>query len=191
MRIERPDREPDIVIRVLGEPKTAGSKTSGVAMRFDPKQGKKVPIVENGKFKTFTKDSSGKPGKDWRNQVAAAGAEVMGDDERFDGPLYVEMTFLRERSSSHFGTGRNAGVLKDSAPLYPAKRPDVLKHARAVEDALTGIVWKDDSRIVAGPNEKVFAAPTEPIGVEVRLWMLPATVGELAAEPYQGELAIQ
>jgi Holliday junction resolvase RusA-like endonuclease len=192
MRIERPDREPDLIVRAIGEPKTAGSKTSGVAMRKDPRTGKKVPVKRNGKYVTFTKDSSGKPGKDWRGTVASAGTEAMDGAEKFDQPVYVEMTFLRERSSSHYGSGRNAGFLKASAPLYPATRPDVLKMARAVEDSLTGVVWRDDSRVVCGPNEKVFAAPNEPIGVEVRIWLMPATVGDLEAEASpQAALVIQ
>ena len=63
-------------------------------------------------------------------------------------PLVVEITFFFVRSQSHFGTGKNAGKLKNSAPKHPAKRPDIEKLARSTNDALTGLVWKDDSQIV-------------------------------------------
>lgn len=173
MRIQRPDREPDLAFRVVGEVGTAGSKVSGVAYRKGP-DGKKIPIIkDNGKIQTFTKDSSGAKGKAWRSLVADAGAEAMGGRVKFDGALYVEMTFLRQRNKGHLSA---RGDVKPSAPLYPSTRPDVLKHARGTEDALSGVVWVDDSRICSGPNEKVFAEPNEPVGAEIRVWQLPTTV---------------
>jgi Holliday junction resolvase RusA-like endonuclease len=39
-------------------------------------------------------------------------------------------------------------VLKASAPIAPPVKPDVLKLARAVEDAMSGIIYKDDAQIV-------------------------------------------
>jgi Holliday junction resolvase RusA-like endonuclease len=48
------------------------------------------------------------------------------------------------RPRAHFG----ARGLRPAAPAWPTVRPDVLKLARAVEDALTGLVWRDDSQIV-------------------------------------------
>jgi Holliday junction resolvase RusA-like endonuclease len=170
-----------MTIRVYGEPGTAGSKSAGVSYRKGA-DGKPEPVkTADGRLVTFVKDSSGAKGKAWRSLVADAGAEAMDGREKLSGPLYVEMTFLRARAAGHYGSGRNAGVLKDSAPAYPAVRPDVLKHARATEDSLTGVVWEDDSRVVSGPNEKVFAGRDEALGVEVRIWGLPATVGALRA----------
>jgi Holliday junction resolvase RusA-like endonuclease len=37
---------------------------------------------------------------------------------------------------------------------YPTSRPDLLKHIRALEDALTGVVWRDDSQIIEQHLEK-------------------------------------
>lgn len=155
---------------VLGHPSPAGSKTSGVAYRKGP-DGKPVPVTKNGKIVTFTKDSSGQAGKDWRQTVASTGfaaraSSPFGDVE-LDGPLVVEMTFFRPRLASHFGTGRNAGVLKPSAPAAPDTRPDVLKLARAVEDALTSILWTDDARIVDERLRKVWGSP-ERVEIMVR-----------------------
>lgn len=176
MRIKRPDGDPLVEFRVLGDPKPAGSKVSGVAYRRG-EDGGKVPVTRNGKIVTFTKDSSGDAGKVWRNAVADVGSGVLEGD-LLSGPLYVELTFLLRRPQGHFGSGRNAGRLRDAAPLYPASRPDVLKLARGVEDSLSGVLWRDDSLIVSGPYEKVYAGLDEAVGVEVRVWVLPATVGE-------------
>lgn len=60
--------------------------------------------------------------------------------------IHLAMTFSHPRPKSHFtGSGR----LKSSAPRHPISRPDVLKLARAVEDALTSVIWHDDAQIVS------------------------------------------
>lgn len=66
-----------------------------------------------------------------------------------DGPLAAEMVFTFARPKGHFGTGRNAGVIKTSAPLRPSSYPDLSKLARSTEDALTtASIYADDSLIV-------------------------------------------
>ena len=119
----------EIRFTVHGEARPAGSKRAFV----NPKTGKAIVT-----------DTSGKAGKTWRSDVRGAAGLAYGGP-LLDEPLRVTMTFYRQRPRSHYGTGRNADVLKLSAPRYPAKRPDLLKLARAVEDALTGIIWRDDS----------------------------------------------
>lgn len=111
-----------------------------------------------------TEDSKNKP---WRQEVAGAGAVAMGERDLFLGALAVTFTFVRPRPRGHFGTGRNAGLVKATAPAFPTTRPDVLKLARAAEDALTGIVWRDDSQIVDERLLKVWGAP-ERLEVVVR-----------------------
>jgi hypothetical protein len=49
--------------------------------------------------------------------------------------------------------------------------------SRALEDALNGVVWVDDSRNCTLHTEKVFAEPGEPTGAHVRIWTLPSTLG--------------
>ena len=74
------------------------------------------------------------------------------------------MVQYRPRPSNHFGTGKNAGVRKDSAPYFPIVRPDVLKIARGIEDALTGVIYRDDSQIV---DEHLMKRYGEPARVEI------------------------
>jgi Holliday junction resolvase RusA-like endonuclease len=58
------------------------------------------------------------------------------------------MDFIMPRPKGHYRSGKHAGEVKDGAPPYPAVKPDAGKLARGTEDALTGIVWRDDSQIV-------------------------------------------
>ncbi|MCX4550539.1 MULTISPECIES: RusA family crossover junction endodeoxyribonuclease [unclassified Streptomyces] len=65
------------------------------------------------------------------------------------GPLEASMVFSFTRPKSHFGTGRNAGVLKPSAPIRPDVMPDLSKLARSTEDAITTAGgYKDDALLV-------------------------------------------
>ncbi len=66
----------------------------------------------------------------------------------FIGPLNVECTFHVQRPAGHYGTGKNADSVKPSAPTYPVVKPDATKLWRSTEDALTGILWRDDAQIV-------------------------------------------
>ena len=143
---------PLVEFTVLGQAKPGGSKTA-----FQhPTTGRII-----------VKDSSAN--RPWRSQVAAAAREVW-EGELLRSPLRVEFRFVRPRPKSH----RNArGEVKASAPAFPTTRPDVLKLARAAEDALTGVLWADDAQIVEEVLVKVFG---EPERLEVRLWALAGEV---------------
>ncbi len=137
-------RDDGMRFTVLGQPKPAGSKRAFV----NPKTGKAIVV-----------DSSGAKGKDWRTLVRDAGAEAMDGRTPLSLPLQVTMVFFQPRPKSHYGTGKNAAILKPGAPPRPTTRPDALKLARAVEDALTGIIWRDDSEIVDERLVKLYGSP--------------------------------
>jgi Holliday junction resolvase RusA-like endonuclease len=120
---------------------------------------------------------SSKRSAPWKDQVAQAAAlayaNAIGvfapDAPLLDGPLAVRMTFYVPRPKGHYSRrdaigGFVTGALVPSAPAYPTTRPDVLKLARAVEDACTGIVWRDDAQIVSEWLQKRYG---EPARVEV------------------------
>jgi len=112
---------------------------------------------------------STKGSKAWQREVKEAAHEAMGERPLFTGPLEVTFDFYIVRPAGHYGTGRNAALLRPSAPAYPAKRPDLLKYARGVEDACTGVVWRDDSLIVQEHLAKHYANQAHCI---VRVWDL-------------------
>lgn len=167
---------------VIGKAKTAGSKVAGSAGKWVTEGGKKrfIPSLnERGVPKTFVGDSSGEPGKAWRSDIRDAVVPIvraMGIAEPLDMPLALEVVFFRPRAKSHHGTGANAAVLKDSAPMYPEKVPDAVKLMRAFEDALNEFVWTDDSRNVDVLSRKRYT--NGPARAQWRLWKLPATVGD-------------
>jgi len=70
------------------------------------------------------------------------------------GPVYLCIEFVLARRKDHYGTGRNKGILKPSAPKYHLVQPDLCKLTRSTEDALTGVIWKDDSQVVTHSTTK-------------------------------------
>ena len=126
---------------VPGIPKPGGSKTP-----FRTKYGKIVMV------------DACKKSPDWKMAVVNACQKVF-DGVLFMGPLRVDFVFYMPRPKGHFKTGRNAGGLKGTAPLHPDVRPDRTKLLRCTEDALKGVLWKDDSQVVAGRVEKRYGDP--------------------------------
>jgi Holliday junction resolvase RusA-like endonuclease len=139
--------------------------------------GSKKAIPHRSTGKTIVLDMGGKRGKVWRQTVSAAARAECGLPAPLDGPLWMTLEFRVPRPRSHYGTGRNHDKLKPSAPAMPIHPPDALKLARSVEDALKGIVYVDDARIVDGGQSKRYAEPGKPPGVTVRV----APAGEGAA----------
>lgn len=151
-----------IEIRVYGAPAPQGSKRH---------IGRGVMIESSKKVKP------------WREAVKQAALDVLFDElvlemlPPLDGPLVVEFCFTFARPKGHYRTGRNAHLLRDSAPPYPAVMPDLSKLIRSTEDALTDAgVYTDDARIVRYRDpRKVYAGSADPDaltvpGAVIRVW---------------------
>lgn len=122
----------DLTIVVKGTPVGQGSKTRGQWGMYD---------------------DNAKTLKPWRKAVdAAARAALAAQDPGLVGPLFpegtpveVDVTFTFVRPKTHFGTGRNASLLKGWAPDRYIGLPDCDKALRAILDSLkTAGVYKDD-----------------------------------------------
>lgn len=74
-----------------------------------------------------------------------------------DCPLRVDTVFYYEHLKGHYGTGKNNGKLKVSAPTYKATKPDRDNADKIYLDALEGLFWVNDSRICAGEILKLYA----------------------------------
>jgi crossover junction endodeoxyribonuclease RusA len=131
-----------ITFTVPGIPQTAGSKRAFV----NPKTGRAIITDDNRK------------GKDWRACVQAKANEVYTEPTLLDGPLLLDVIFMFPRPRSHYGTGRYANSLKHNAPMHHTKRPDATKLLRALEDALTGVIWRDDAQVCEQFVRKMYAA---------------------------------
>ncbi|WP_026923311.1 RusA family crossover junction endodeoxyribonuclease [Glycomyces arizonensis] len=135
-----------------------------VAYGLPGPQGSKSPKGRRRNGSVILVESSRKV-KPWRAAVVAAAADHL-PAVPLDGPLIADMVFTMPRPRSHYGTGRNEGVLKARyASARPYRVPDLSKLCRATEDALTTAgVWADDARVVAyGRLEKVYVLdPADP-----------------------------
>lgn len=129
---------------IPGIPVPGGSKRG-----FIPK-GWTRPVIVDANKKT----------KPWMQACKAAAIEATKADPRFPvprgTPLVVNFIFIMPRIGGHFGSGKNAGVLKPNAPTFPTVKPDATKLMRSTEDALTGILWSDDCQVVSPRPLKIY-----------------------------------
>jgi hypothetical protein len=122
-----------ISFRVYGTPGPQGSKTPTGATRIT-RDGRRTPVLRESSRKV----------KPWRRDVAeAAAAELSTHTHRawfpLDGPLVARMVFTVKAPATKRA---------DETPNAADRTPDLSKLARSTEDALTGILWTDDARII-------------------------------------------
>lgn len=84
----------------------------------------------------------------WRNHVAFVASQEMKGRPLLDCPVYLSATFyfLKPKSAKQ-------------SDIYKGTKPDLSKLIRAVEDAMTQVVYVDDSRIVGVGASKLFGDP--------------------------------
>lgn len=107
--------------------------------------------------------------KPWQAEIAAAAREAMGRANYpapYSEAVALDLVFAMPRPKSHFRTGRFSHLLRDDAPRFPTSRPDTTKLIRAVEDALTEIVWADDAQVITQSAAKVYG---DRPGVAIRI----------------------
>lgn len=93
---------------------------------------------------------------EWKFLIARAFEGV----ELPDGPLCVSLKFQMPRPKSHYRTGKHAGKLKDSAPYWHTKKPDLDNLIKAVLDAMP---LGDDARVARmAPGKAYVPANREP-----------------------------
>jgi Holliday junction resolvase RusA-like endonuclease len=128
-------------------------------------QGSKV----RGRFGGIHDDNKQLPA--WRDSMLAAIRAAMDDTPTHFPilrPVYVEVDCYFPRPRSHYGTGRNLGIVRNGAPgKAHGQKPDLDKLLRALGDALTqsGAI-RDDAQI-AGWNARKFWADSAYMAVLV------------------------
>lgn len=106
----------------------------------------------------------------WKKLIAWRSKEEGVAMRRIDAPVLLELEFVMPRPLSHFGTGKNAGTLKASAPMFHTIKPDGDNLTKAVMDALSDCgVWRDDSLVYYYSAAKRYAAPGERAGCLVEI----------------------
>jgi Holliday junction resolvase RusA-like endonuclease len=97
-------------------------------------------------------------------QVAGNEQFTLFPFEPIDGPVAVALLFLLPRP----GRLRWKKRVMPRAPH--ASKPDIENLAKAVLDALTCILWRDDAQVCQLKIEKHYAAAGEPVGVHIEVW---------------------
>lgn len=164
------EERPVLTFFVPGEPVQQGSKKAWV----NKKTGRAQMSEDAGVRHTV-----------WRLKVTDAARAAWGKPP-MTRPITITLTFRYARLISHYGSGRNAAQVKDSAPDYPAKPPDLDKLIRAVLDGITDAkVWADDSLVVSVLARKrwVDRYSGDQEGVKVAIGYMPLT--ERPAKPEQ------
>lgn len=141
-----------IAFFVAGIPAPGGSKKYVGHFATKKSKGVKLPLLL---------DMGGRKTKDWRKVVAMEAAKVMAGKPLMTTSLSVKFFFIMPRPKSH-----PKGKTK---PLHHVIRPDVLKLSRSTEDALTGIVWEDDSQITHEVLVKRYQNPGEATGARIEV----------------------
>jgi crossover junction endodeoxyribonuclease RusA len=129
-----------ITFTVIGHPEPQGS-TRAFNVR-----GKRYPVV--------TSDNPNLKG--WRQLVAYAAQHAAGVKGPIYGGVHVTLDFALQRPKS-----------LPKRTSQHLKKPDIDKLARAVLDALTGILYHDDSEVVRLDVTKRYAAPIEAPSVRI------------------------
>lgn len=118
-------------------------------------QGSKRAFIVNGR--AVLVESSSEKVKAWRKVVAQV-AKIHADACPIDGSVAVNVVFRLRPPKALRG--------------FPAhtKRPDVDKLLRSTFDAISGVLWNDDSQVTSVHAVKRYALPDEEPGatIEVR-----------------------
>jgi len=126
-----------LLIRVVGTPAPQGSKRP---VRMG--KGGRIGLVESSKAVA-----------PWREAVRGETQRVIlgvaGPWPPYSEPVAVYLSFFMARPAGHYRTGRYADQVRDSAPRYPGKYPDLDKLIRSTLDGLvTGRALTDDGLVV-------------------------------------------
>lgn len=149
--------KPSIQFFVAGIPRPAGSKRYFPIRKGGVPTGKAIIVDACAKSKDWKVDVRAEADRAIRNFEVNPSALKIDWTPIYHAPLRVSFRFQLTHPKGHYGTGKNAASVKDSAPRFHVTTPDVLKLARAIEDALKGIIYRDDSQIVTELITKRYA----------------------------------
>lgn len=108
----------------------------------------------------------------WRHAIATEARAAMGNDPLLAGPVRVAVELRpKPRPQAHF---LRSGLRAD-APRWHTSKPDADKLARAVLDALTGVVYADDRQVALLVSGKRWPDVGEAPGARIRISRLEAT----------------
>lgn len=172
-------------IVIPGQAAGAGSKTGDPIMRnnpaFSPSQPegpgnyRKVPVLDSDSGRPLLRmRHMSKFTEPWMEYVTLVARTAWKSRPMLEGAAWLEIDCYEARPAAHF---RSSGLRPD-APARPSKTrtADSGKLRRAIEDALSGVVWRDDKQVVDGADRKHYCDDEYPRACAV------VSVGLMAAQ---------
>jgi Holliday junction resolvase RusA-like endonuclease len=108
--------------------------------------GEPKPQARHRHFTRGTFSGTYDPSKDKKESFASI-LQSQAPKEPITAPISLELIFYFSRPKNHFKTGKNSEMLKDSAPDWHSRRPDIDNLVKFVQDSLNKIYYKDDALI--------------------------------------------
>ena len=107
-----------------------------------------------GKFVQIYEDKKDRKAK----QTLVAVVQDKAPETLLDCPLQVDLVFYLPRPKGHYGTGKNAGNIKDRFKnICHTSKPDIDNLHKLVMDAMTDVFWRDDSLVCVGTTIKKYS----------------------------------
>lgn len=147
-------------------------------------QGSPKAFVANGRAIIASEASRSTHGKStsplaaWRHAIATEARTAIGDAATWLCPVTVHVKFVFPRPASHYlpvNARRATRELRLDAPRFVTKAPDLDKLVRALGDALTNVVIRDDAQIAGLMAWKEFESDELRPGAVVRIVALKET----------------
>ena len=114
--------------------------------------------AKRGNFvQTYTPDKT----RNYESLIKEAAIQAMGSNEILETPVNLYL-YIRAPIPQSYSKKRSEACLNGSEK--PIKKPDASNVLKSVEDAMNGVVYKDDSQIVNIHVSKVYSSQS---GVDV------------------------
>lgn len=103
-------------------------------------QGRPRATTVNGRVRMYDPKKS----RDFKHYLKLA-ASKHRPEQLIEGPISLEVKVYKPTLKS-FSKKKKAAA--EAGQLRPTTKPDVSNYLKLIEDALTGVIWKDDSQII-------------------------------------------
>lgn len=127
--------------------------------------------------KQFTSHYTPEHTRQYENWVARNARNVMGNLQRFDGPVMLTTKMGFEVPGSWPKWKKRMAL---EGRILPTSKPDADNVEKAIMDGFNQVVWLDDSQVVSGGREKYY---TETPGVHAVVVALDAYPASIEREP--------
>jgi Holliday junction resolvase RusA-like endonuclease len=97
-----------------------------------------------------------------RDAALIATSKMEGFVFPWAGPVELYLDLFYERPKNHHRSGKYSSELRNDAPAFMTRPPDIDKVERAILDALTGVLFLDDAQVVCVRKWKRWAGYAEP-----------------------------